>query len=229
MTRELILRSGRTQRIVFSIAIAVFGMLFTPCAKAQTTIWKIQLDVTGPNLKPVYCLLSPVPQPAKQRCKFANPNQASSAESLQFCPDDTVNWSLKTNSGHIELFLYHKDAVLINDEFDPAHGFHASNKDTVGGDVSEDAAADADHKYYVVVFDKDNSKTYYDDPKIIIGSGGPIEMGKLNKDADKLEKQARELRRNAEHLKNSVRDKTAVEAQAKKILDDVQNLRKILQ
>jgi hypothetical protein len=182
---------------VLAIALTAFGSLFVTGAKAQTTTWTIQLDVTGSGSKPAYSLVAPIPKPAKERCDFTDQTVISTAENLQVCPDDTINWVAKSNGAHIEVFLYHKDAVLFDDEGDPAHGFHATNKDTAGGIVSGDVTSDVYYKYYVVVFDKDRSGTYYDDPKIMIGTGNrQMALAKaIEKKAKQLEAKAEELRK----------------------------------
>jgi hypothetical protein len=187
MRQDLNLKASFKHFVMVAIALASFSFLLPFSASAQsssTTTWKIQVDVTGSPTKPAYSLLAPEPKPAKERCTFADPNAISTAENLLVCPDDAINWVVKSNKTHLELFLYHKDAVLYDDEGDTAHGFHASNKDTTEGAlVSEYATTDVDHKYYVVVLDKDTPLTYYDDPKIIIGTGS---VGDVVRSMEKL-------------------------------------------
>jgi hypothetical protein len=195
MRHHLSFRASFKRLIIFAVAASC--TLFGPSAKAQTTTWKIQLDVTGSGSTPVYSFVPPIPRPAKERCAFEDPKVISTAENLQVCPDDTIDWVVKTNGAHIEVFLYYKDAVLLDDQGDPNHGFHASNKDPVEGVVGDDATSDVYYKYYVVVHDKDHSVTYYDDPKIMIGTGNrQMALAKaIAKKAKQLERKADELKK----------------------------------
>jgi hypothetical protein len=196
MRHHLYFPAGFKRLLIFALAASC--ILFAPSAKAQTTTWKIQLDVTGSGSTPVYSLVPPIPTPAKERCAFEDPKVISTADNLQVCPDDTIDWVVKTKGAHIEVFLYYKDAVLLDDQGDPNHGFHASNKDPVEGVVG-DAAPDVYYKYYVVVHDKDNSVTYYDDPKIMIGTGN--QQSAL---VNAIAKKAKQLERKAEKLQELI-------------------------
>jgi hypothetical protein len=203
MRYRLYFRAGFKRLVIF--AITALCISFAPSAKAQTTTWKIQLDVINPVPKPgspstpVYKLLPPTPKPAKERCAFTDPNVISAADNLQVCPGDTIDWVVRTNSPDIEVFLYYQDAVLLDDDGDPNHGFHASNQDPVEGIVTDDATSDKYYKYYVVVLDKDKSVTYYDDPKIMIGTGN--QQVAL---ANAIAKQAKQLELKVEKLKKLI-------------------------
>lgn len=196
------------------LATAAFCVLFAASLKAQTTTWKIQLDVThavpkpGLPSAPVYSLVDPIPTPAKKRCDFKDPKVISAADNLQVCPYDTIDWVVKTNSPDIEVFLYYEDAVLLDGQSDPNHGFHASNQDPVEGVVTDDATPDKYYKYYVVVLDKHNVITYYDDPKIMIGTGNQSQQSALAnaiaKQTKQLELQAKRLEVKAEKLKKVI-------------------------
>jgi len=166
---------GFKRLAVAAAAFTFVSIVFASSLKAQTTTWKIQLDVTSGRV--TYSLLQPIPNPAKDRCTFTSSNPISSAENLYVCPDDIVQWVVKSPDTNIELFLHFKEAILLDDEGDPAHGFHSSNKGAAGGSVDEDdyATPNVDHKYYVIVYDKDTLKAFYNDPKIIIGTGTGVE------------------------------------------------------
>lgn len=219
MRQHLNLDSSVKYLLMFAVAVAAFGFLFISDARAQgssTPTWRISVDVTGPNETPVYKLQSPEPKPAKERCEFDDPNPISTAENLYVCPGDQIYWVVTSNNAHVETFLYHKDAILYNEDGDIARGFHASNKDTIKGEVSGYAAPNADHKYYVVVLDRDIPKTHYGDPKIIIGTGTVDDS--LNQIETRCDKLQYELRGNPN-----------AEVQAKKLCREIRALKDRLQ
>jgi hypothetical protein len=184
MPHHLDLSASFKHLVTLAIAFAVFGGLFVANANAQTT-WTVQIIGTdNPSTaisKPKYGL-SRQDLAGGVPCKYSN----SVPDNLKICPTDTVQWVAINQNGskmaHSEMVVYHEHAILLDDNGNPGHGFHASAGDAAGGAVAPHAAQETPHEYYVVVVDKAASHTYFDDPKIIIGTGIDDVVLKMKKD-----------------------------------------------
>jgi hypothetical protein len=66
---------------------------------------------------------------------------------------------------------------------------------TQGGQTYQHAETGQPYEYCIAVFDKAASPQllFIDDPKIIIGTGSPIEIDRLKKKANEIEKKANQL------------------------------------
>jgi hypothetical protein len=212
VTSQLIPVTNRKRCLVYSIAVAAFGILLAPCAKTQTT-WKVTVDVESGNDTPAYTVLS-IPAGASN-CAGQNPTPAPSAENLYICPGDTVEWFLKTKGKKGTITIHQRDGFLTKGGV-PTDLFRASEGHSDGG-TSDVNAPPHVYDYCVAVFDYDppNSHLYAHDPKVIIGTGSPVEL------LDGIQRDCRQLL-------TSLRDNPTAAEQAKKMCEESQKLKILL-
>jgi hypothetical protein len=112
--------------------------------------------------------------------------------------DDTVQWQVtngNTPKGAVHL------AVLFLGSAPPKslYAYHGTDmKPTTVLTMSTDNVT---YEYYVAVFDEDRGKTYFDDPKIIVGSGHAINIDKLEDRIQDLEKRLQACEDKPKHCK----------------------------
>jgi len=181
MSHELFCGLTYKRLTLLTIAIATLSLCFPSSGNAQTatayppTIWTIQIIGTA---HPATALSQPTYKvtfdPLIGGCPYAHLVTLPDPENLKVCQTDTVNWVAVNSNGSkmtpSEMVIYQQEPILLNENDNPSHGFHASNGDPTGGPVTPHATLGS-HKYYVIALDKAASQTYYDDQKIIIGTG----------------------------------------------------------
>jgi len=162
--------------VVFATALAAFGSLSASSAKAQTT-WTITVDVTSGNETPAYKVLSN-PTGASD-CSGTNPNPLPSHYILYICPNDKVEWKVKTTGKKGWLSIHQKDGFLMRNGV-PIYWFHSREGGSADGGQSDAIipASPLVYEYFVAVFDDNSTQShlYAHDPKVIIGNGPPIEL-----------------------------------------------------
>lgn len=93
--------------------------------------------------------------------------------------NDTVSWTATTsgraNQEHSVGIFFPDDTSFVDSNSRPVYAFVWSDRDEASPPVAAvdpDAPLGSCYKYVVAAFDSLKSKTYIDDPKVIIGTGG---------------------------------------------------------
>jgi hypothetical protein len=101
--------------------------------------------------------------------------QLADASSLPVKAKEVVTWKGKTSgSKHHLAVLFITDTPFIDKNGDPVYAFHGSESDEsngIGTNASIDPNASGSYEYYVGIWDERTTKTYTDDPTIIVGKG----------------------------------------------------------
>ena len=181
MPRELFCRLNDKRLMFPAIAIAALSFCFASRASGQTypqTTWTIHIGgtasaPTAKSRKPTYKYTW---DPPTGGCPYANKTiNPDGQPTLNVCEIDKVNWVAENSNGSkmssSEMVVYLQEPILLNENDSPTHGFHASNGNSTGGPIAPHALLGSQHKYYVIALDESVGQTYYDDPKIIIGTG----------------------------------------------------------
>jgi hypothetical protein len=207
MTRQLSFRTLGTRCVVFIAVVTVFVILLPYSAKAQSTTWIITVDATGSRPKPVYSV-----SPTQGGCPY---QAIQDPENLKVCPGDTIQWQAKSTNKMSEMYLFHEDLIFDQNGTSP-QGFQASDDKLTGAaQIKTNPSLKGDHEYYVAVFDKKTKRVYVHDPKVIIGTGSPVEL---------LEG----IQEECDHLVSGLANNPNARAQAKAICEEVEKLKNLL-
>jgi hypothetical protein len=194
MRHHLELRTSFKHFVTLAIGFAVFGGLFVTNAKAQGTTWTVTIDVNGKKDRPGYSFKSaPLNAP---NCVGVNPKPAPDAEHLYVCLGDTINWIATASSAKYTITVFTEEAILDGPDTVATQWFHGSSDGTTtlpaGGPIDEHAALTR-HQYSVGVFDIAANHLYVHDPKIIIGTGYPIQVDTVGKQIQVVKDQVIQL------------------------------------
>jgi hypothetical protein len=180
-----------------------------PAAKAQLT-WTITVSEPSSGTKPKYDLSC-----QQAGTPVACPNTDPTV--IDVNRNDAVYWQIGSNID--ELWIVHEDAIVDDASGKATHLHHA--KKGAGGqdggnvDMNATVSATTAHKYYVFAYDH-TKILYYDDPRIIIGTGLVTSLNAIeincNALVKKLEnspgaKDARDLCQQIKALEESLRPK----------------------
>jgi hypothetical protein len=165
--------------MVFATAVAAFCILSASSANAQSTTWTVTVIATGSDAKPEYKV-----SPTSGGC----PNQTTqNPKKLHVCAGDTVQWIASTTKTQNDMYLFQEESILLDPSGVPTQGFYIQDTAPVGGKITSDASLVGWHEYYIGVWDKNAKRLYVDDPKIIIGTGPPLELlDEVRKDCGKF-------------------------------------------
>ena len=160
------------------IGIVACGISLVSCNffvhKPLTTLpttWTIKVDVTSGATTPQYSATTNI-LASQNGCSYAT-GPISDASTLQICSNDMVNWQGNSTGQKHELVVFMSDEILNDSSGSGAKTkstFPASDGNpTPLGYVSPTADKLKYHEWYVVLYDKQNQKAHYGDPKIKIG------------------------------------------------------------
>jgi hypothetical protein len=109
--------------------------------------------------------------PASQGgCKYATTNPPPDPKNLVVCLADIVKWKGDSPGGKHQLVVYVPDPILNDVSGHTAVSFIGyDNQPTNPGRVSQAAVPGSIHEWFVALFDKGNTKSDCDEPRIKIG------------------------------------------------------------
>jgi hypothetical protein len=197
MPHHLDLSASFKHLVTLAIAFAVFGGLFVANANAQTT-WTVTIDVKGKKDRPDYHLSSVPAPPHAPNCAPPKPKPPADAEHLYVCLGDSINWIANASSAKYTVTVFTEEAILDGPPPENAatQWFHGSSDGTTtlpaGGPIDEHAPLTT-HQYSVGVFDIAANQLYVHDPKIIIGTGYPIQVDTVSKQIQVVKDQVIQL------------------------------------
>jgi hypothetical protein len=216
-------KSDGRSLVVF--VIAALGILLVPAAKGQESAkakakavsqtWDVTVDVTKGDTD--YQVL-PDQTNYSFLCKFAAGDEPASKKVLRVCPGDSVYWHALTKLDNSKLksqmIILFEDDIIPNDRKNLAHTFKAQDGAKDGGVIDTNASSDVPYEYSVFVFDKNAKQVFIDDPKIIIGTGYPIQVDTLSKQIQVIKDQVIQLANKAnddDSAKNELRKRILCE------------------
>lgn len=106
-------------------------------------------------------------------CQFATQNPLPDPRNLTICSDDIVKWKGDSQGQKHKLLVYVPDSIFTDIFGFSVNDFNGSDSQPTkpGYANDKDATLGSTHKWFVVLFDKQNTQsTACDDPKIKIGT-----------------------------------------------------------
>ena len=194
----------------------------TTTTSAPTT-WTIVVDGTKDNSGVSY----PSVTTDNKNCSYANITQ--DPKNLTICPGDIVEWQGKTETSGAQ--KHHMYVFMSGDILTDPGGNTARLFQGVDGNVTtppgkaKNAAANF-QEWFVLLFDDNHHRVHIGDPKIKIGTGsGPtLEqlLNSLQSEAEQLRQLIDDMQKHAEQVLHSLPN----DADAKKLLKDIDELKK---
>ena len=175
MRIDSILGSDRKRNSVY--AVLALGFFLASCGIRIGQDFANNLDHRGQDDsregKTGLCNLPPRPmQLTRDAVSPQAPSGPYPATILKVCSGDTFNGSGYSNGNSHELVVFVSDQILQDRSGNVQATFPASKMEALrrkGIVTSNTTLQNADHEWYVMLFDKQSGEVHYDDPKILIG------------------------------------------------------------
>lgn len=173
MRIDSILGSARKRTSVSAVLALVFFLASCGIRSGKNlqTTWTIAVKTTPGKLKPEYAYTA-APDAANKGCSYATGASGPyPATHLEVCSGDIIQWRGYSNGNSHEMVVFVSDQILQDRSGNVQATFPSTNGGATpqGIVTSNTTLQNADHEWYVMLFDKQSGEVHYDDPKILIG------------------------------------------------------------